>query len=216
MSLTKLLQSDDIEDMMLDYCLPGYPEFTLKEQLVTNTNIREYIDKVLDLTLGKGVKSQIESFKTGFQKIIPLYMFEAFTDVEIDMLISGQGNENWTVQGIFKLIELQESFKADHGYNTFSKTFIQICEMMSNFTLIERREFLSFCTGTPKLPIGGFKSLSPRLTIVRKVVPQPDHCLPSVMTCQHYLKVPEYSSADVLRERFKSAVTEGRGSFHLS
>jgi E3 ubiquitin-protein ligase TRIP12 len=88
--------------------------------------------------------------------------------------------------------------------------------MLSEFDPKQKRDFLSFCTGSPKLPIGGFKELNPRLTIVRKTVANPDECLPSVMTCAHYLKVPEYSSAEMLKKRFIQAITDGKGSFHLS
>jgi len=36
------------------------------------------------------------------------------------------------------------------------------------------------------------------------------------MTCASYLKMPPYSSREVLRERLLFAITEGKGSFHLS
>jgi E3 ubiquitin-protein ligase TRIP12 len=44
----------------------------------------------------------------------------------------------------------------------------------------------------------------------------PDGYLPSVMTCQNYLKLPNYSSYDMLRDRITFAYMEGKGSFHLS
>ena len=44
----------------------------------------------------------------------------------------------------------------------------------------------------------------------------PDDYLPSVMTCVNYLKLPDYSSLDVLRERLTVAIKEGQGAFHLS
>ena len=43
-----------------------------------------------------------------------------------------------------------------------------------------------------------------------------DGDLPSVMTCANYLKLPPYSSKDVLRERVLFAIREGQGSFDLS
>jgi E3 ubiquitin-protein ligase TRIP12 len=36
------------------------------------------------------------------------------------------------------------------------------------------------------------------------------------MTCANYLKLPNYSSAEVLQTQLLTAVTEGQGSFHLS
>ena len=65
----------------------------------------------------------------------------------------------------------------------------------------------------------GFRSLHPPLTIVRKSLGQDqkaDAYLPSVMTCMNYLKLPEYSSLAVMRERLLTAMDEGQLSFHLS
>ena len=41
-------------------------------------------------------------------------------------------------------------------------------EVMSEYNREEQRQFLQFVTGCPRLPVGGFKALSPPLTIVKK------------------------------------------------
>jgi hypothetical protein len=50
---------------------------------------------------------------------------------------------------------LIDSIKADHGYNLDSKSVQNLLHVMCNLTLQERRDFLQFVTGSPKLPIGG-------------------------------------------------------------
>lgn len=45
----------------------------------------------------------------------------------------------------------------------------QLLEIIHKFDQEQRRAFLQFVTGAPRLPPGGFASLSPKLTIVRKV-----------------------------------------------
>ena len=108
---------------------------------------------------------------------------------------------------------------------------------MSGFEAPTRRQYLQFLTGSPRLPIGGsirptrhcvctdthafvgFRGLNPPLTVVRKPHEAPlkaDDYLPSVMTCVNYLKLPEYSSKDVMLEKLQVAMKEGVGSFHLS
>lgn len=65
----------------------------------------------------------------------------------------------------------------------------------------------------------GFRGLNPPLTVVRKPHEAPlsaDDYLPSVMTCVNYLKLPEYSTKEVMREKLRVAMKEGVGSFHLS
>ena len=43
-----------------------------------------------------------------------------------------------------------------------------------------------------------------------------DDYLPSVMTCVNYLKLPDYSSMEVMRDKLNVAIKEGQGAFHLS
>jgi len=65
----------------------------------------------------------------------------------------------------------------------------------------------------------GLKSLNPPLTVVRKTMDateNPDHFLPSVMTCVNYLKLPDYSNVEVMRQKLQTAAREGQLSFHLS
>ena len=202
--------------MVLDFTLPGFPDHELLPSganiSVTSQNLMKYCSLVVDATVGSGVTEQIDSFRQGFDRIIPIHYFGCFTHEEIMNIIGGDGNSNWALQ------DLMDSIKVDHGYNVGSR-LIQLIEMLCQFSEEERRLFLSFCTGSPRLPIGGFASLNPPLTIVRKSVGKQesaDEFLPSVMTCAHYLKVPEYTTADVMRQRFLFAMKEGQNSFHLS
>ena len=60
----------------------------------------------------------------------------------------------------------------------------------------------------------GFRGLHPQLTVVRKPAEagfKSDDYLPRVMTCANYLKLPDYSSKEVLREKLMIAMSEGKG-----
>lgn len=48
-----------------------------------------------------------------------------------------------------------DSIKADHGFNMDSASVRNLLQTMSEFDLQQRRGFLQFVTGSPKLPIGG-------------------------------------------------------------
>lgn len=130
-----------------------------------------------------------------------------------------------------------DSIKADHGFNMDSKSVRNLLQTMSEMTPVQRREFLQFTTGSPKLPIGGkheqrvrgcsnrtnnrtgFKSLTPMFTVVCKPAEAPytsDDYLPSVMTCANYLKLPDYTDVKILQKRLFTATKEGQGAFHLS
>lgn len=53
------------------------------------------------------------------------------------------------------ILALMDSIKADHGFNMDSKSVKNLLQTMSELSLPERRDFLQFTTGSPKLPIGG-------------------------------------------------------------
>ena len=102
--------------------------------------------------------------------------------------------------------QLQAWLHLTPGFQRFVNV---VCEMNGD----ERKAFLQFTTGCSSLPPGGLANLQPRLTVVRKVDGN-DNSYPSVNTCVHYLKLPEYSSEDILRERLLAATAEK--GFHLN
>ncbi|KAL2827821.1 hypothetical protein BDW59DRAFT_160131 [Aspergillus cavernicola] len=205
-----------VEDLGLDFTLPGYPAIDLIKNgsniPVTMANVDLYVDRVVNMTLGSGVQAQVEAFRTGFSQVFPHSALQTFTPSELVMLF-GRADEDWTIE------TLMDSIKADHGFNMDSRSVRNLLQTMSELDAQQRRDFLQFVTGSPKLPIGGFKSLTPIFTVVcRPSEPPytPDDYLPSVMTCVNYLKLPDYSSLDILRERLSIAIKEGQGAFHLS
>ncbi|KAL5358511.1 hypothetical protein BJX96DRAFT_146711 [Aspergillus floccosus] len=205
-----------VEDLSLDLTLPGYPAIELVEDgsnvPVTMDNVDLYLDRVVDMTLGSGVQRQLEAFRAGFSQVFPYSALRTFTPSELVMLF-GRSEEDWSIE------TLMDSIKADHGFNMDSRSVRNLLQTMSELNTQQRRDFLQFVTGSPKLPIGGFKSLTPIFTVVcRPSEPPytPDDYLPSVMTCVNYLKLPDYSSLEVLRERLAVAIKEGQGAFHLS
>lgn len=77
----------------------------------------------------------------------------------------------------------------------------------------------SYCWSKTDKCVPGFKALTPMFTVVCKPAEPPytsDDYLPSVMTCVNYLKMPDYSSLEVLKEKLILATTMGQGAFHLS
>ncbi|KAF8074929.1 hypothetical protein FPV67DRAFT_1559549 [Lyophyllum atratum] len=210
-----MVESVSIEDLALDFTVPGY-DIELKpggrDIAVTSENVDEYVNAVLDAILGKGADIQAKAFKDGFSKVFPITDLQAFSADELVMLF-GNSDEDWSAE------TLVEALKADHGFNVESRAIRDLVEIISTYDPSTRRAFLQFITGSPKLPIGGFRGLNPLLTVVRKPHEAPftaDDYLPSVMTCVNYLKLPEYSTKAVMREKLRVAIQEGVGSFHLS
>ncbi|KAF9876240.1 HECT-domain-containing protein [Colletotrichum karsti] len=205
-----------LDDLCLDFTLPGHPEIELTpngaQSRVTIDNVDSYLERVVDMTLGAGVRRQVDAFRTGFSQVFPYSALSAFTPDELVTLF-GRVEEDWSLE------TLMDSIKADHGYNMDSRSVKNLLQTMSELTPAERRDFLQFTTGSPKLPIGGFKSLTPMFTVVCKPSEAPytsDDYLPSVMTCVNYLKLPDYTTIDIMRKQLSTAIKEGQGAFHLS
>lgn len=140
------------------------------------------------------------------------------TSDEMETLICGdlqQSSLEWS-----SVQSLSEVINTAHGYHHKSRAFCDFLRYLTEIPAQERQAFLQFITGAPRLPIGGFGGLAPRLTVVLKkpatLKEKADQILPSVMTCQNYVKMPEYSSFEVLKQRFNLAVSEGANNFTLS
>lgn len=147
-----IINGAHIEDLGLDFTLPGYPAIELipdgGNTPVTLENVATYLDKVIDMTLGSGVQRQIEQFRLGFSEVFPYTALKAFTPSELVMLF-GRVEEDWSIE------MLLDSIKADHGFNMDSKSVRNLLQTMSELSASQRRDFLQFVTGSPKLPIGG-------------------------------------------------------------
>ncbi|KAJ1270393.1 hypothetical protein BS78_06G049000 [Paspalum vaginatum] len=213
-----------IEDLCLDFTLPGYPDYVLKEggeSVVVNIyNLEEYISLVVDATVKSGIARQVEALKAGFNQVFDISALQIFSPQELDYLICGR-RELWEPE------TLLEHIKFDHGYTSKSPAIVNFLEIMSEFTPEQQHSFCQFVTGAPRLPPGGLAALNPKLTIVRKhssvatsnataATDSADDDLPSVMTCANYLKLPPYSTKAVMLKKLLYAINEGQGSFDLS
>jgi E3 ubiquitin-protein ligase TRIP12 len=188
-----------IEDLGLDFTLPGHPNIELTtggaDVDVTIENVGNYIRKVVEVTLASGVQRQVDAFRAGFSQVFPYSALKAFTPDELVMLF-GRVEEDWSLE------TLMDSIKADHGYNLDSKSVRNLLQVMSELTEDERRGFLQFITGSPKLPIGG-KFLQVPLeqltacanhSFFSQVLSLSHPCSPSSASPQKHLTLPTNSS----------------------
>lgn len=205
-----------IDSLSLYFVVPGYPKYDLIQDgenlQVTASNLELYITKVIEATLYSGIVNQAKAFMDGFSKVFPISSLSIFSPEELVGLF-GCAEEDWSIE------TLPSAINANHGYTKESESINRLINILVSFNDAEKRAFLQFSTGAPKLPIGGFKALRPAFTVVRKHPDsgmKDDDYLPSVMTCANYLKLPNYSSERVMKERLLQAINEGAGAFLLS
>ena len=212
-----LYNNKKLGDLDLYFTFPGYNDIELKkggaEILLTMKNVEEYINLIYDFIFYRGIDRAMTAFKEGFNLIYNYFNLKCFTSAEIEELICGSLEIKWDEDNLY------ENIKPEHGYTKQSRIFNDIIKFMCKLDKDGQRQFLIFTTGTSRLPNGGFKALNPKLTIVKRVFDQnelPDDYLPTVMTCQNYLKLPEYSSYEILENKLLLAMKEGSKEFSLS
>ncbi|XP_041131225.1 E3 ubiquitin-protein ligase HECTD1 isoform X2 [Polyodon spathula] len=206
-----------IEDLGLNYqfCpsskVHGFTAVDLKpngeDEMVTIDNAEEYVDLMFDFCMHIAIQKQMESFKDGFNRVFPMEKLSSFSHEEVQMILCGNQSPSWTAEDIINYTEPKL------GYNRESPGFMRFVRVLCGMSSDERKAFLQFTTGCSTLPPGGLANLHPRLTIVRKV-DAADASYPSVNTCVHYLKLPEYSSEEIMRDRLLAATMEK--GFHLN
>ncbi|KAJ9084889.1 Ubiquitin fusion degradation protein 4 [Entomophthora muscae] len=207
--------ADSIASLGLTFVFPGTNNELMENGtniIVSKKNVDKFIKDTLELLTNSGIRYALSSFEEGFNDVFPLQKLGIFTPRELTTIF-GSGEEDWSAEVIHSAI------KAEHGYTSESLTVIRLVTIISRFEIEQRRSFLQFITGSRKLPIGGFRALNPNLTIVRKICDAtcvPDNYLPSVNTCFNYLKLPDYSSEEVMKNNLLKAMEEGKMSFHLS
>ncbi|VDO96305.1 unnamed protein product [Heligmosomoides polygyrus] len=197
-----------VEDLALNFTVNppssvfDYEEMELVEggadMDVTMDNVELYVQKCADFYLNTGIINQMRAFRDGFDRVFGLRSLRSYSPEEVQRLLSGEQCPEWTREDVLNYTEPKL------GYNKDSPGFLRFVDVMVELNPQERKNFLQFATGCSSLPPGGLANLHPRLTVVRKVE-SGDGSYPSL---------PEYSSAEILRERLLTAVNEK--GFHLN
>ncbi|CAK9301924.1 unnamed protein product [Gordionus sp. m RMFG-2023] len=172
-----------------------------ENQIVTIYNMEEYIELMTDFYLETGINQQMAAFKIGFDKVLPMQSLSGFDPEELRLMICGEQIPDWTIDDIIKFTQPKL------GYTRDSPGFLRFVNVLNEFGRDERKAFLRFTTGCSSLPPGGLSSLKPPLTIVKKI-DGTDSSYPSVNTCVHYLKLPEYSHESILKTRLLTALKQ--------
>jgi len=215
-----LTDSADFDDLEQYFTLPGDDTFELmkggKNTQVEKHKARQFIDLVCYWRLFEGVRIEMESVRKGFESVINSEHLRIFAPEEMEELFCGCA-ENGQEEKIWSRTALQQAIRPDHGYTHDSAQIGWLIDMLHSYSKEKRRKFLQFVTGSPRLPVGGFRALNPPLTVVRKTASygNSENELPSAMTCYNYLKIPPYETFDMFVERFNVAL-QFIYSFHLT
>lgn len=231
---------EEVASMCLAFTLVGDSSIELRPQGadvdVTLENLREYVRLNVVFLLDTTISKQVAAFQRGFEQICgssphQKHFLRVFDVQELEQMFcdTSSGSSMWDREGV----ELREHMVCDHGFTSESKAIADLVAILCELSIEEQRLFVRFVTGANRLPVGGLAKLEPKLTVVRKLSEMTNHShngdegsgggfsgvdavLPSASTCTNYLKLPEYSSREVMKQRLLYCIREGQGSFHLS
>ncbi|XP_054278815.1 ubiquitin-protein ligase E3C-like [Macrosteles quadrilineatus] len=191
---------DELGETKVDELKPGGNNIP-----VTSANRIEYIHLVADNKLNKQIKMQCSAFKQGLADVIPLEWLQMFSNKEFQVLISG-------AEIPVDVHDLQLHTNYTGGYTAEHPTIKMFWTAVSDFDDIQRRQLLKFVTSCSRPPLLGFKELDPPFCIQHAGVADR---LPTASTCMNLLKLPEFKSETLLRDKLLYAIQSGSG-FELS
>ena len=170
--------------------------------LVTSDNLDEYIEKRIEYLIKKQ-KNEVELIKKGFNTIIPLKELLIFNSDQLSLLINGTpfiDVDDWRLNTIYK------------NYLEYDNVIINFWEVLSNLTQNDLSNFLLFCTGSSRVPIGGFKTLESNRGNISKFCITKTEYVPNhknfikAHTCFNRLDLPNFPNENLLKDAIKFAI----------
>ncbi|OHT14207.1 hypothetical protein TRFO_15500 [Tritrichomonas foetus] len=177
------------------------------EQAAKEENFRNF---VIDKTIGENIQNCCKSFRDGFSTVINFTLTDIFTSKELIDIIGG----------ISKPITKEEmqNFIDLNGYNSNDEQVSYFFDTILEMTPKEQQKFLRYVTASQALPAGGLKELQPHLTLTRIDFDNSiniDLAYPTVSTCSNMVKLPPFSSKEVLQTQLKKAIEFSGLTFQL-
>ena len=170
--------------------------------LVTQDNLNEYIDKRIEYYT-KSQLSGIREIIRGINTIFPIEYLKIFTSDQLGLLINGTpfiDTDDWRMNTKYK------------DYQDYDNVIVDFWDIISNLSQEDLSNFLLFCTGSSRVPIGGFKSLESnrgqisKFEIVKTEYYEGKKNFLRAHTCFNRLDLPNFPNKETLSEAVKFAL----------
>lgn len=175
---------------------------------VTNENRIRYIHVMANYKLNVLSSSESAAFLKGFRDLIPAKWIQMFSPSELQMLIGGSANK-------IDIDDWEKHTQYGGGYHPSQLAIQWFWDIVRyEFDAEERAALLKFITSCSRQPLLGFGQMAPQICI-HQVRTTEDERLPSSATCMNLLKLPTYSSKEIMRNKLSYAIKANAG-FDLS
>lgn len=176
---------------------------------VTCDTAERYVALFAHHRLTGSIAAQVSAFVSGFRAAIPLQWVAMFSPSELALLLGGR--EDLDVAAV--VADMRRHCHLS-GYADGHPTVEMFWRVLGAFDPSDLARFLAFVTSVPRPPLLGFASLQPRLGIALLASHGQEGAagrLPVAATCMNLIKIPEYPSEAVLREKLLLAIRDSGG-----
>uniref|UniRef100_A0A8C5PXK9 E3 ubiquitin-protein ligase HACE1 n=1 Tax=Leptobrachium leishanense TaxID=445787 RepID=A0A8C5PXK9_9ANUR len=179
--------------------------------LVTQENKEEYVQLVTELRMTRAIQPQINGFLQGFHLFIPPSLIQLFDEYELELLLSGMPE--------IDVNDWMKNTEYTSGYERADPVIQWFWEVVQELTQEERVLLLQFVTGSSRVPHGGFAYImggSGLQNFTIAAVAYMPNLLPTSSTCINMLKLPEYPSKEILKDRLLVALHCGSYGYTMA
>ncbi|NXJ23340.1 HACE1 ligase, partial [Dicrurus megarhynchus] len=179
--------------------------------LVTQENKAEYVQLVTELRMTRAIQPQINAFLQGFHMFIPPSLIQLFDEYELELLLSGMPE--------IDVNDWLKNTEYTSGYERGDQVIQWFWDVVEELTQEERVLLLQFVTGSSRVPHGGFAHImggSGLQNFTIAAVPYTENLLPTSSTCINMLKLPEYPSKEILKDRLLVALHCGSYGYTMA
>uniref|UniRef100_A0A8C9CVM5 E3 ubiquitin-protein ligase HACE1 n=1 Tax=Panthera leo TaxID=9689 RepID=A0A8C9CVM5_PANLE len=171
----------------------------------------EYVQLVTELRMTRAIQPQINAFLQGFHMFIPPSLIQLFDEYELELLLSGMPE--------IDVSDWVRNTEYTSGYEREDPVIQWFWEVVEDITPEERVLLLQFVTGSSRVPHGGFANImggSGLQNFTIAAVPYTPNLLPTSSTCINMLKLPEYPSKEILKDRLLVALHCGSYGYTMA
>ena len=154
----------------------------------------QFIQSILLNCLYQQKQEDLKPFLRGFYSVVPKSLCELFSAEEMRELICGKND--------ISIEDLQRITEYGDGVNNENDTIKRFWRVVECFSMKERRKLLEFVTARSSIPVPPHPPISFKIVINRSN----DCVLPQSQTCFSILKLPNYSSDEIMKERLLYAI----------
>ena len=163
---------------------------------VTNENFEFYKKCRINYICKKDI-DLIHEIKKGLFAIIPQCLLAIFSASQFELLLNGTpfiDVDDWKANTVYE------------GYYTTDSVIVNFWDIMKDLSQDELSRILQFCTGSNRVPIGGFKSLESNrgnkspFCINRGFLSRKEKNFIKAHTCFNRLDIPPFDTKEELKE----------------